>query len=272
MEIQDTFEEDIASQQSLVPQTPRMDSGIENGLQSATLPTPIAGMPRHFKDEIQDSDEEDGNLDTYYDDHAQESQIYHKNFELSPSIDNRFSNPTLNHSQGADEKLQSTILQFTEQISSISELEMYTRPSQATTVSLSQPPSSSPFLQRSKYKTQAGEVMLTEDEGRRVFAVPDSLSFPNIAASPSLSLASSRVQQSETCQSLGTLANHPSTRRIQKSEDYGENASLPLMPLLLLPSSQLLTRSQMLPESLMNDSLPVPPVLIEDSDEDSDHE
>jgi hypothetical protein len=37
-----------------------------------------------------------------------------------------------------------------------------------------------------------------------------------------------------------------------------------------MASSQLLTKSQMLPESLLNDSVPGPPLFIQDSDDEDE--
>jgi hypothetical protein len=252
LEIQDTFEYGHERQQSRVPQTPKHKSSQIKSAKPSTEPRPIIGTQKYFKDEIQDSDDEDEeDLDTYYDDLEQESQLDQYAPKPSSPVNNVALNPISSDTQEAEEQLQSTMLQFTQQIPSTTEEQAHIRPSQATTVSLTQPPTSSPvFSRRPNYQTQADFALIEDDQG--LVRIPDS---------PAHQLVSD-LSQSPTLPRLpiGTQeeAIYTSIRETQTETDT------PLVP--SLATSQILTRSQMLPESLMNDSVPAPPLLIEDSD------
>lgn len=252
LETQDTFEYENESQQSWVPQTPKHHSSPTKNPKPATEPWLTLGTQKHFKDEIQDSDEEDEeDVDTYYD-LGQESQLDQYILKPSSQFDSDAINPISSDTQEAEEQLQSTILQFTQQIPSTAQAQAHIRPSQATTVSLSQPPISSPiFSKRPRRHTPAGSGFTEDDEG--LVTIPDSPSHQeasDLSQSPTLP----RLPVDTQKETVST-----STREAQTEAD------VPLVP-FSLPSSQILTRSQMLPESLMNDSVPVPPLLIEDSD------
>jgi len=254
-EIQDTFEYENESQQSMIPQTPKYSSSPTKNFNPDSGPRPSIDTQKNIKDEIQDSDEEDEDLDTYEDDLVQESQLNHSTLEPSSQIDNRVLNPISSDTQEAEEQLQSTILQFTQQqIPSTCEgqEQSHIRPSQATTVSLTetQPPSSSPiFSRRPRYEMPADVISTGEDQGLTL--IPDSPSH-QLASGLSLSPTLSRPPLSTQRGTMG----YASSRETQDG---------PLVP-CSLTLSQILTRSQMLPESLMNESVPAPPLLIEDSD------
>jgi len=256
MEIQDTFEYENESQQSRVPQTPKYN------LSPTKTPKPTAesrldmGTQKYFKVEIQDSDEEDEeDLDTYYNDPEQESQIH-----------NNTSNPLSNDTQETEEQLQSTILQFTQQIPSTAQEpdQAPIRPSQATTVSLTQPPTSSPILsRRPSHHTQTNSTYIEDNDP--LVTIPDS---PSLQLASDLSLSSPtlpRLPRPIKTQPEEEMCTAISETQPQTQTQTEAEADIPLVP-FSLASSQLLTRSQMLPESLMNDSVPAPPLLIEDSD------
>ncbi len=252
-EIQDTFEYENESQQSRVPQTPDHKSSAAKIPKPPAEPQSTAGTQKYFKDEIQDSDEEDEDLESRYDDLSQESQLKHYTLEPSSQIDNNILNPIFSDTQEAEEQLESTMLQFTQHIHSTVEEEPHIRPSQATTVSLTQPPTSSPiFSRRPNHAMPAGAVSVEDDEGLTM--IPDSPSHQltsDLSISPTLPRLPIQTQQ-ETMTSTSITETQTET-------------DIPHVP-FSLASSQILTRSQMLPESLMNDSVPAPPLLIEDSD------
>jgi hypothetical protein len=256
VEIQDTFEYENESQQSRVPQTPKYNSSPRKASKSNTGPKPTIRAQKYFKDEIQDSDEEE-DLDTYDDDLVQESQIHEYTPKPSSQIDIRALNSISRDTQDAEEQLQSTILQFTQQIPSTTEDQAHIRPSQATTVSLTQtqPRTSSPiFSRRPNNETSADAVFVDDEQG--LMLIPDSPSHQlatDLSLSPTLSRLPLSTQQ-ETTRYTSISATQPETE-----------TEMPLVP-FSLSSSQILTRSQMLPESLMNNSVPTPPLLIEDSD------
>ena len=264
LEIQDTFEYENESQQSRVPQTPKHNSSPTKGPNPPAELRLTIGTQKYFKDEIQDSDEEaEEDLDTYYNDPDQESQVDRYAPKPSSQIDNNTSNPLSSDSQEASEQLQSTILQFTQQIPSIAEEQerAHIRPSQATTVSLSQPPASSPvFSRRPNHHIQAESGFTEEEDDDEPFiTIPDS---PPHQLAADLSLSSPilpRLPIYTQKERISTSIRGETQTQIQTETD------IPLVP-FSLASPQILTRSQMLPESLMNDSVPAPPLLIEDSD------
>lgn len=106
------------------------------------------------------------------------------------------------------------------------------RPSQATTVDLTQPPS--PPLKEQAITQEDGEAYQMDD----LTIVPDS---PLHSLPPNIPSSSP------------PLPNNPYL--------FTQETPMPF-----LASSPLLTRSQMLPSSLMNDSVPPPPEIIDDSD------
>jgi hypothetical protein len=250
LEIADTFEYENGSQQSRVPQTPTDPLSPVKPSGSFAEQQPTIGTQRIIKDEIQDSDEEnDEDLETYYDDLVPESQARQD-----------VLNPVSSDTQEAEEQLHSTIVQFTQPIPfTTEEAAAPPRPSQATTVSLSQPPSSSPLWSRRTQPNhpqhaRAMEALDTQP-GEAPILVPDSPSQQLWSADIDLSLSP-------------TLPRLPieTQEEIQKSINRTEDIPVPFS----ITSSQLLTRSQMLPESLMNDSVPPPPLFIDDSDLDED--
>jgi hypothetical protein len=265
VEIQDTFEYENESQQSRVPQTPKHNSSPTNSPKPTAEPRLTMGTQKHFKDEIQDSDEEDEeDIDTYYNDPSQASQLDKYAPKPSSQIDRNTLNPLSSDTQEASEQLQSTILQFTQQIPSTAEdqEQAHIRPSQATTVSLSQPPTSSPVLSRRPNRHMPAGPVSTEaddDDDDPLIRIPDSPSH-QLAAVLSPPPPTPRRRRPVEAQRETTMrACGGQSQTETEAEDF------PLVP-LSLASSQILTRSQMLPESLMNDSVPAPPLWIEDSD------
>jgi predicted transcriptional regulator len=137
-------------------------------------------------------------------------------------------NSTLTESQEAEAQLHSTISQYTQHVLGSSQVDSQNvvRPSQATTVDLTQPQS-----QISAAHASSG---VRFEAGVEDMIIPDS-------PPPS---------------------SQPLSFPVMPNKTRGITA-------LSYPSSQLLTRSQMLPDSLMNDSFPPPPFFVDDSDEDS---
>jgi hypothetical protein len=264
MEIQDTFEYENESQQSRVPQTPKHNSSPTKTSKPAAEPQLDMGTQKYFKEEIQDSDEEDEeDLETYYNNPDQESQLDPYAPKPSSQIDNNTLNPMSNDTQEAEEQLQSTILQFTQQIPSTAQEpeQAPIRPSQATTVSLTQPPTSPIFSRRPNHHTQAISTSLEDDDP--LITIPDS---PSLQLASDLSLSSPTLPRlSRPIETQPEEEMYTAIRETQPQTQTEAEADMPLVP-FSLASSQLLTRSQMLPESLMNDSMPAPPLLIEDSD------
>lgn len=271
LEIADTFEYESESQQSRVPQTPIDNLSPAKAIGSTVEPHPTISTQKAIKDEIQDSDEEDEGVEHYYNDLIQESQV------ISDAI-----NPISSDTQEAEDQLQSTMLQFTQQLpvhsTPIAEAEASVplpRPSQATTVSLSQHPNSSPFWPRQRNNTQHAKAMEGLDTQPGIdevpintdispIVIPDSPSHQLIAdvdlsLSPTLPRLRSEIK---------TQTQDTQNEAHRRSNSRTEVEDIP--PPFSIASSQLLTRSQMLPESLMNDSVPPPPprFWVEDSEED----
>jgi hypothetical protein len=226
------------SQQDTLQQTPIANRGRRSSDQH------FISNPREWIEEIQDSDEEAEEQDTYQDDFKPEAQI---EITLIKSPD----------TQEAENQLQSNILQFTqlepcftEHVSATEAVECLSpRPSQATTVSLSQSqsqPRSSPI--KSSIKSEEPESP-TVDEYETM--VPES---------PSNQVSATQSQSPYQSIAVPRLRNNP-------QHETSINTSDPPVP-FSIGSSQLLTRSQMLPESLMQDSVLPPPLFIEDSDLD----
>jgi hypothetical protein len=141
-----------------------------------------------------------------------------------------------NDAQGAETQLQRPVVQSTQTLSSPNRPD-HPRLSQATTVALTEASSPPPRPQTAQGQTPARSNWT---------AALDSVVIPD---TPSHQRASSI----------------PHALPPLKMTQQGEQAQDTLVP-LPFASSQLLTRSQMLPDSLINDDLPPPPLFVEDSD------
>jgi hypothetical protein len=286
LEIKDTFDRsDDSSQFRSQLITHHVSSPARNPTAKSSPPQPhIKSSNAAIKSEIMDSDEDDDeDPDTYPSDppilllHAATGTQISQLEEETREVPNAFSD-----TQEAEEQLQSTIMQFTqqnphhptqvqiqdeeEQDNAEDENAWLPRPSQATTVALSLHERSSPpplALLEDPYIDDTQDPYQEEEEYEdEPTLIPDSPAqshhqlIPDSPPPPAQ--RSSSPHTSATSLSLPPLP--PPQRRLHDGD-------MPPVP-FSLASSQLLTRSQMLPDSLMFDSVPAPPLLIEDSEEE----
>ncbi len=175
------------------------------------------------------------------------ANLTHSLFKTPSNTIPRISNSLSTESQEAAEQLQSTMLQFTQQVPSTPAECEPPRPSQATTVALSQYPISSPSRKPSVKSSPHQPVTVLDSQDAFETRIPDSPVRPDQHRSSSFSQS---------------LTYPPPQESYTPRSTDARDTPVPLT----LASSQILTMSQMLPESLMEDSIQPPPLFIEDSD------
>jgi hypothetical protein len=286
LEIKDTFDRsDDSSQFRSQLITHHVSSPARNPTAKSSPPQPhIKSFNAAIKSEIMDSDEDDDeDPDTYPSDppilllHAATGTQISQLEEETREVPNASSD-----TQEAEEQLQSTIMQFTqqnphrptqaqiqdeeEQDNAEDERAWLPRPSQATTVALSLHERSSPpplALLEDPYIDDTQDPYQEEEEYEdEPTLIPDSPAQSHHQLIPdSPPPPAPRSSSPDTSATSLSLPPFPRPQRVFQDGD------MPPVP-FSLASSQLLTRSQMLPDSLMFDSVPAPPLLIEDSEEE----
>ncbi|KIN01381.1 hypothetical protein OIDMADRAFT_180203 [Oidiodendron maius Zn] len=132
-----------------------------------------------------------------------------------------------------------------------------------------------PALHGGVYSSQTAETPTFFEEASLLSARRHNSQSPRSSQASTTSLSGSQALRRQTPAKV--IRESPiqpvcsSSLRLELSSPsrFGQQGSTPILP-YSLDSSQLLTRSQMLPESLLSDSVPGPPLFILDSDEEDD--